>query len=485
MIQQKDKTRLTNWELVTVNPVDKTWNSKDLFCFWANGLQTLIGFSLLSVIFLSLNLQTSVVFASLLVGVFLVSFLSNLIGKPSQQHGVPFPVIMRISHGFLGAKYLSLIRSITGIFMFGVQTFFISKSIGYLIKISLFTYNDQLMNHEFFLIFFMGQNIIDWFSFIVTLIIQYFLFSNGHLFNRKYIIFSSLVVYVGLFIFSLILFVEHGTIIVEKIKNIFSPSNFLFNFNLNSSISLTGTIFAYFSILLLNFGDYSRYVKSEREMKKGNYSLFLNTFIFLIFALIIVIGSEEYFVKNSINTNTLLTNPTDIIGKIDNTFLTIIVLFFIFFASSSTNLIANYIPSQNILINFMPNYFTLKSVSIVILLLSTFIGSMWLPILSQSGFLSLIDTVAAFFGPLFGIIIADYYLIKKQKIVIKDLFASKKGSAYYYSSGWHLKALYSLLVSFIFSASTIWNASFQFLQSFSWLIGAFVAFILYYLLASE
>ena len=56
MIQQKDKIQLTNWELVTVNPIDKTWNSKDLFCFWANGLQTLIGFSLLSVIFLSLNL---------------------------------------------------------------------------------------------------------------------------------------------------------------------------------------------------------------------------------------------------------------------------------------------------------------------------------------------------------------------------------------------------------------------------------------------
>ena len=48
----------------------------------------------------------------------------------------------------------------------------------------------------------------------------------------------------------------------------------------------------------------------------------------------------------------LLTNPTDIIGKFDNIFLTIIALFFILFATASTNLIANYIPSQNTLIKF-------------------------------------------------------------------------------------------------------------------------------------
>ena len=48
----------------------------------------------------------------------------------------------------------------------------------------------------------------------------------------------------------------------------------------------------------------------------------------------------------------ILTNPTDIIGKIDNIQITIIVLFFIIFASASTNLIANYIPAQNSLVKF-------------------------------------------------------------------------------------------------------------------------------------
>ena len=54
-----------------------------------------------------------------------------------------------------------------------------------------------------------------------------------------------------------------------------------------------------------------------------------------------------------------------------------------------------------------------------------------------------------------------------------------------YSNGWHIKAVYSVLIGFIFSASTIWNIDLRFLQSYSWIIGAFVTYITYYLLASR
>ena len=49
----------------------------------------------------------------------------------------------------------------------------------------------------------------------------------------------------------------------------------------------------------------------------------------------------------------------------------------------------------------------------------------------------------------------------------------------------HLKALYSIIIGFIFAASTIWNTSLSFLQSFAWIIGAVISFIIYYLLSSK
>ena len=101
------------------------------------------------------------------------------------------------------------------------------------------------------------------------------------------------------------------------------------------------------------------------------------------------------------------------------------------------------------------------------------------------GILSIVDTFGAFFGPIFGIIIADYYLIKKKEIVNKDIFSTNENGAYYFSGGWHLKAIYSLVVSFVFSAATIWNPDFRFLQSYSWLIGAFIGFMMHYLLSKK
>ena len=56
---------------------------------------------------------------------------------------------------------------------------------------------------------------------------------------------------------------------------------------------------------------------------------------------------------------------------------------------------------------------------------------------------------------------------------------------YFYSGGWHIKGIYSIFLGFIFSASTIWNSNLMFLQSISWIIGAFASALIYYLLAKK
>ena len=139
MSQQKSKKNLINWDLVSVNPNDKNWDWKDLFCFWGVSIQSIIGFSLITSLYVVYDLNTYVVFFGTILGSLLVYFFSNLIGKPSQKFGLPFAVLLRSSLGFKGAKYLGLIRALVGIFMFGVQTYFLSKSIGYLLRISLFS----------------------------------------------------------------------------------------------------------------------------------------------------------------------------------------------------------------------------------------------------------------------------------------------------------------------------------------------------------
>ena len=162
-----------------------------------------------------------------------------------------------------------------------------------------------------------------------------------------------------------------------------------------------------------------------------------------------------------------------------------LVLFFIIVSSLSTNLVANFIPSQYSLINFIPSKLSLKSVSYIIAIIGFLIAIFWLTILSQIGILSFIDTFGCFFGPLFGVIIVDYYVIKNENLSNKDLYSIENNSAYYYSGGWQIKSIYSLSIGFIFASSTIWNPELRFLQPFSWIIGAIFSSITYYLLASK
>ena len=485
MIQQKEKSNLMNWELVSVNPNNKIWSWKDFFCFWGSNIQTIIGFSLIASLYLVYQLNFFVVLSGCIIGSLLVYFFSNLIGKPSQKHGIPFPVFLRLSMGVYGARYVAMLRGLVGIFMFGVQTYFISKSIGYLFRISLFSIDSAILDKDIFLLFFMGLNIIDCFSLIFALWIQYLLFNNGQRFIKKIINFSALFVYLGLTIFFVMLISENYNEIINSFVDLLKSNNIYNKESLIALLSVAGTFFAYFSIVIVNFGDFSRYAKNENEVNKGNLSLLLNLLIFSFLAIFLVLGSSVFFEKNLIAVDRILTNPTDIIGKFDNTLLTFIALLFILVASTSTNLIANYIPSQNSIINFFPNRSSLRSSGIIIILLGFIFAVFWDPILSKIGILSFVDTLGSFFGPIAGVMLIDYYVIKNKKVINKDIFSSNKDGAYHYSGGWQVKSIYSLFIGFIFASATIWNAELRFLQPFSWLIGAVFSSITYYLLASK
>ena len=485
MSQQKSKKTLINWDLVSVNPSNKNWDWKDLFCFWGVNIQSIIGFSLIASLYLIYELNTLVVFFGTIIGSLFVYFFSNWIGVPSQKFGLPFVVLLRSSLGVKGAKYFGLLRTSVGIFMFGIQTYFLSKAFVYLMRIGIFSLDPSILDNDIFLTFFLGLNIIDWISITLSIVVQVFLFSVGMIFNKRLIKFSAILVYLGVFIFFLAVLLNDVKISSTAFINSLNYQNIFDQKNLLPLLSVAGTIFAYFSIIILSFGDFSRYVKNNNELKKGNLSLLLNLIIFSFLSLFIVIGADTILKQDPENLSRILTNPTDIIGKFDNLLITNLALIFIIIASASTNLIANFIPSQYTLINFIPSSISLKGASFTIGFLGFFIGIFWLTFLSQIGILSIIDTLGAFFGPLFGLMISDFYFIKKSKLNNKDIYSLDKEGAYYYSAGWHLKGVYSLILGFIFAASTIWNFNLMFLQSYSWIIGALVTAIVYYLLAKD
>ena len=123
--------------------------------------------------------------------------------------------------------------------------------------------------------------------------------------------------------------------------------------------------------------------------------------IFSFLATTIVIGVDVLLNQKLIVVDQIITKPMDIIGKIDNVYLSVYALIFIIFSSLSTNLITNYVPTQNSIINFLPKNLNLKSTGMLILFFGIIAGGLWPSLFSQIEVIRLIDSLAAFFGPIF------------------------------------------------------------------------------------
>ena len=108
---------------------------------------------------------------------------------------------------------------------------------------------------------------------------------------------------------------------------------------------------------------------------------------------------------------------------------------------------------------------------------------MWPSILSQIEIIKLIDSLAAFFLDQFlELSLQTTILLRERKVNHKDLFFIRLENEYIYSGGWNYKAVYAVLIGFIFSFSIIWNTNFEDFKTYSWIIGFVVSYIMYYLL---
>ena len=177
-----------------------------------------------------------------------------------------------------------------------------------------------------------------------------------------------------------------------------------------------------------------------------------------------------------------LTNPTDIVARVDSLTLTIIAALTFFAATVGINLVANFIPPAYDIANLAPSRISARTGGFITAAIAFFIGALWVSFISQVGIAAFVDTLGAILAPLYGIIVADYYLVRKQQLNLQDLFSSKVGSTYYFDGGWNRKAMISFAVASIFSVASVWTPALSQLQGYSWLLGALLGAVLHYAL---
>ncbi len=464
-------SKLYNEDLAPADPRERTWGVFSLFAMWMSDVHSVGGYTFAASLFF-LGLTGWQVLIAMAIGIVAVYFLMNLIGRPSQRYGIPYPVVARISFGVMGANLAALTRGIVGIVWYGVQTYFASKAVQVL-AITLLPSAASLTHSGF-----LGLSTLGWLCFLFMWFFQLLIFLNGMETIRKFIDFCGPAVYAVMFVLAIWILRQTGfSSLSLQLSDAPASSGGTIGLMANAAM----LIVAYFAALLLNFGDFARFSKSDSEMKRGNFlGLPVNFLVFSIITVIVTAGTLQVFGQ-------AIMDPVLIVEKIGNPIAVVVGSVTFIVATMGINIVANFVSPAYDIANLYPEKISFRLGGLITSILSVLVCP-WLFVASPQAITLFVSIFGAVLGPLFGIIIADYYLIKRQTVVVEDLYSMSPKGLYYYDGGWNRDAVAALAISGLISISLALLGAYGLIINvgdWGWLIGAGAALLIYRALAGH
>lgn len=459
-------SRLYNEDLAPTLEKKRNWGWFEIFNVWSNDVQSLFGYTLAASLFLTYGLSGWSVMAAIMLAGVIVMFMVNLTGRPGVKYGIPFPVVIRASMGVNGANLPAAMRAIIGIFWYGVQTYFASTAVTILLTLVMGESSST----------FLGLSATAWLAFSIVWVFQLMLFWAGIEPIKVFLNWAGPLVYVVMLILMGVVWYTAGADLMPAISTIFSENNEYPGTKIDAFTAIVGTMIAYFSAVVINFGDFSRFVKSEKQMKIGNLlGLPLNMVFFSFIALVITAGTLVLYGQP-------LTNPSDIVARVDALPLTIVSALTFFAATVGINMVANFIPPAYDLANLFPKYISFRRGGVITAVIAFFIGGLWLSFISKVGIVGFVNIIGSIIAPFFGILVVDYYLIKKQQLDIQALFDASPSGRYYYQNGWNIRGVIAFVLAGLVSLIISLQPSLTALEGFGFIIGASLGGLVYWLL---
>lgn len=463
--------KLFNEDLAPVPASKRTWGALEIFNVWTNDVQSLAGYTLAASLFITAGINGWLVFLAIILASILVMFLVNLSGKPSVRYGIPYAVIARTNMGVLGARFPALLRGIVGMFWFGAQTYFASTAVALAINVFIPHHSADT---------FLSLTWVGWLSIIIVSLFQLIIFMRGIGWISKFLNFAGPAVYLVMVVLLIFLWVQAGDQLLDGVGTLFESKQLSTWSTISAFFGVMGTMVAYFAAVVVNYGDFSRFTRSLSHMRRGNfYGLPVSLTFFTFLALFITAGS---FIALQHGQGQPLTNPADIVGLVGNPYLTLVAAVTFFIATVGINLVANFVPPAYDLANLWPSKITFRIGGLITALIGFLIAVLWVAFIAPMGFGKFVDTLGAILAPLYGLLVCDYYILRKGRLYVAEMFTMSDKGVYYFKNGWNYRALFAVGIAAIFSMMTVWVPVVgDTLGGFGWIIGAFLGGLFHWL----
>ncbi|VFS69562.1 Allantoin transport protein [Raoultella terrigena] len=409
--------------------------------------------------FFTLGLASWQVLLCLLVGICIVQLCANLVARPSQMAGVPYAVICRQAFGVFGANIPAVIRGLIAFAWYGIQTYLAANAL-MLVMLKFWPSLATLTASSF-----LGLSHLGWLCFATMWLLQAMVFWHGMSAIKRFIDIAGPAVYVVMLALAGWIVYKTG---FDGISFTLASKSLSAGEQTWQMITATALVVSYFSGPLLNFGDFSRYGKSMGEIRRGNrWGLPFNFLLFSIVTVVIVSGTQSLFGR-------MITDPIETVSRVGNDLAVAIGLLTMITATIGINIVANFVSPAFDFSNCSPQKISFRTGG-MIAAVGSILLTPWNLFNSPELIHYTLDVLGAFIGPLFGILLVDFYLIKRGKISVDDLFDDTPKGQYWYRNGFNPKAIAALVPSVAIGLVISFIPALHEVANFSWFIGVFLS----------
>ena len=179
-----------------------------------------------------------------------------------------------------------------------------------------------------------------------------------------------------------------------------------------------------------------------------------------------------------------ITDPVEIVARIDNVWVTVIGAVTFVIATIGINVVANFVSASYDLSNVAPKYIDFRRGGMISAVAAVVITP-WHLYSSPDAIFYFLGGLGALLGPLFGVIFTDYFLIRRQHVVVDELYVDDPPGRYHYAGGWNPKALIATAVAAAVSLPVALYKPWADAAPFSWFVGVVVAAGVYFAIAER
>jgi nucleobase:cation symporter-1, NCS1 family len=462
---------LTNKDLAPISLEKRTWGTWNYAALWIS-MSLCIPTYMLASSLIQGGMNWSQAILTIFIGNAIVLIPMVLNGHAGAKYGIPFPVLARASFGTKGANIPAMLRAIVACGWFGIQTWIGGASLYNILR----AWNPSFEEINLTSLFPQALPLLCFFIFwLLNMYIVYL----GVESIKKLLVFKAIFLPVAaLALLFWAISAAHGLGPILNQPSKFADTKSFLHFFFPA---LTGMV-GFWATLSLNIPDFTRYAKSQDAQVKGQIIGLPTSMTFFAFigvvvtsATAIIYGSTEWDIVK-------------LAGKFENKIMVTFAMIGIIISTLATNIAANIVSPANDFSNLAPDKISFKTGGYITGIIGILIFP-WKLIASPDGYIfTWLVAYSSLLGPVGGIMIADYFFIRKKNLVAEDLY--KHSGEYSYSNGFNNKAIIALLCGivpnipgFLLQIKVVSATAFPMwisdLYHYAWFVGLFVSGIIY------